>query len=204
MPKIEMVDQRSPQWIAMKRGVPSASQAHRLLTPAKRLTYARELLAEQLTDTMPEQFVTPQMQRGIDLEPTALDLYCLQRDVEVDQVGFVWSDDWPDRVGVSPDGLVDPDGLVEVKCPSSARHIEYLLDGAPAEYIAQMQMQMLVVDRPWCDFVSFDDRVDPMHALLIRRYERDPKMEQKLREGIEEVLGLLEQWRAELEKRRAA
>ena len=79
-----------------------------------------------------------------------------------------------EMAGASPDGLVGDDGLVEIKCPNTATHIETLLNQAvPAKYITQMQFQMACTGRKWCDFVSFDPRMPEKTRLFIKRVERD-------------------------------
>ena len=76
--------------------------------------------------------------------------------------------------GASPDGLVGDDGWLEIKCPNTATHIEYLLEGTvPGKYIAQMQWQMACTGRSWCDLVSFDPRLPAELSIHIRRLPRD-------------------------------
>ena len=79
--------------------------------------------------------------------------------------------------GASPDGLVDDDGLVEIKCPNTSTHIDTILaDAAPAKYVTQMQWQMACTGRKWCDFVSFDPRLPEQMQLFIKRVQRDEAM----------------------------
>jgi hypothetical protein len=98
----------------------------------------------------------------------------LKRGVFVDEVGFI---DHPtiDMSGASPDGLVDKNGLVEIKCPESKTHMEYLMSGKPpAKYIPQMMWQMSCTGREWCDFVSFDPRFPENLQILVVKVEYDP------------------------------
>jgi hypothetical protein len=100
--------------------------------------------------------------------------YELKRNVFVDEVGFI---DHPtiDMSGASPDGLVDKNGLVEIKCPESKTHMEYLLSGKPpAKYIPQMMWQMACTGREWCDFVSFDPRFPTNLQIFVIKVEYDP------------------------------
>jgi predicted phage-related endonuclease len=79
--------------------------------------------------------------------------------------------------GASPDGLVGDDGLIEIKCPLTATHIETLLGQAPpSRYLAQMQWQMAVSGRAWCDFVSYDPRLPHSMRLFVRRIGRDDRL----------------------------
>jgi predicted phage-related endonuclease len=102
------------------------------------------------------------------------------------------------ETGASPDGLVGDDGLVEIKNPQTATHLETLLSGAiPKKYALQMQHQMSCTGRQWCDFVSFDSRLPPHLQLWVKRVERDQKMIDKidgeLEKFISEMLGKIEQ-----------
>lgn len=90
---------------------------------------------------------------------------------DVDNVGFV-KHPTIKNLGASPDGLILSDGLVEFKCPESTTHIEYILDGVvPEEYKPQMLDQILVTNRDWCDFVSYDPRLDINNRIFIVRYK---------------------------------
>jgi hypothetical protein len=131
------------------------------------------------------------MQWGIDTEPFARAAYELQQDVMVETVGFATHPEIP-RFGCSPDGLVGEDGLVEIKCPNTATHIEYLLAGTvPAEYQAQMLVEMACTGRQWVDFVSYDPRLPAHLQLFVRRFLRDAariaEIESKVVQFLEEV-----------------
>jgi putative phage-type endonuclease len=186
------VDQRSPQWLALRRGAITASKADRLLTPAKVRELALELATERLVRELPEQPITAAMQRGLDLEDTARLRHAFELGAHVETVGFVWHADLEGWVGCSPDGLIGADGLVEIKCPSSKRHLETLTTRTPApEYLAQMQMQMWVCERAWCDFVTYDDRFEQADYLAIR-VPRDEDMITKLAAGATTCIELMQ------------
>ena len=186
----EHIEQRTPEWYAMRKGVITASQAHRLLTPAKQATYARDLLAERLSEAVEDGYTSPAMQWGVDTEPAAKVAYELATGREVRDAGFVWLDDRK-AVGCSPDGWVG-DGLIEIKCPNTSTHLGYCLDmKPPPEYMAQMQFQMLCTNREWCDWVSYDPRLT-VSDLLIIRIERDPVMFEKLLDGAAKVLATID------------
>ena len=113
------------------------------------------------------------MQHGTETEPLARAAYEALKDVLVDEVGFV---PHPSIImaGASPDGLVGTDGLLEIKCPNTATHIETLLSqGVPGKYNTQMQFQMACTGRKWCDFVSFDNRLPAELQLFVKRVPRD-------------------------------
>jgi hypothetical protein len=113
------------------------------------------------------------MQHGVDTEPQARMAYESANNVLVDELGFC---DHPSisNFGVSPDGLVGEDGLIEIKCPNSKTHIDTLLSKkAPSKYIPQMMAQMACTGRKWCDFVSFDPRLPEDLQLFVVRVDRD-------------------------------
>ena len=178
--------QRTKSWELARAGKITASNAERLLTPAKRKTYARDLLVEQLTD-QEDSFVSDCMQWGIDNEQNAVTWYEFETNNTVKHVGFVVSDRC-DKFGASPDGLIGDNGLIEVKCPSSKVHLDHLESGPPNKYVAQMQWQLFVTGRQWCDFVSYDPRFEEPLQGYIHRVVRDDKYIEKLVEGAMIVL----------------
>lgn len=191
--KVLNFEQRSPAWYAARIGRVSGSNADRLLTPAKRKTYAQELLAETLTGFSEEVYVNGAMLHGIECEAQALAWYSLEYDVEVETVGLcVCSVN--DRFIASPDGLIKHYGLVEVKCPSTKNFLAYREEGPPSQYLAQMQWQMFVCNRSWCDFVIFDPRLPFEYQGHVRRIERDNDMMSKLIHGAEEVLKYIDRF----------
>ena len=188
------VEQRSPAWLALRRGVISASQADRLQTPAKLKEYALELATERVVREVPPNIVNTAMQWGIDHEDEARLRYAFVREVDVYGIGFAWHDDHELWAGCSPDGLIGDEGLVEIKCPTSKRHFEYLTANAvPPAYVAQLDFQLWVTGRHWCDFVSYDPRFDEPHRLLVVRHYRD--MEQMMAIG-----QLVQRCREEIER----
>ena len=151
---------------------------------AKRKSYRMQLCAERLTNLMATHFVSLEMQRGIEMEATAIEMYQLATQSMVIPCGFVLHPEW-DFAGASPDGLVDADGLIEVKCPKSETLIEWRLTGqAPDEYLFQMQWQMACTGRKWCDFYGFDDRLPSPISHLIARIERDEAMISQISEAV--------------------
>jgi putative phage-type endonuclease len=137
--------------------------------------YRAQLVVERLTGCKEETYTNAAMQRGIDLEASARECYEFISGNTVEQIAFIDHPTIP-MSGASPDGLVGTDGLVEIKCPSTATHIEYLLGGIPpAQYLPQMLWQMACAgpDRKWCDFVSYDPRLPEEMQLFVARLHRD-------------------------------
>ena len=176
---IEMMDQGSDAWFAVRVGKVTASRVADILAKtqsgnaASRANYMAQLVCERLTGQKSEGFTNAALQHGIDTEPLARAAYEAVKDVLVDEVGFV-PHPTIQMAGASPDGLVGEDGLLEIKCPNTATHIETLLSQAvPSKYNTQMQFQMACTGREWCDFVSFDNRLPEELQLFVKRVPRD-------------------------------
>lgn len=156
--------QRSDEWLALRRGIVTASVVGRLVTAAK-LAVARNEAARNVVAAIVAERVTGQsdddgavswdMLRGREHEPYARESYAANH-AAVREMGFMARDDWGFTIGWSPDGLVGDDGCLEIKCPRAKRHLATVVaDEVPAEHTAQIQTALLVSGRAWCDFVSF-------------------------------------------------
>lgn len=155
--------QGTPEWFEARRGIPSASNFSRILTPktlkpaAAAEDYVHELVAESIRLDPPYFTERPQsraMQHGTDCEPEARRWLEMDLNLEVRQVGFCVTDDG--RFGCSPDGLIGDDSGVEIKCPQPKTHVSYLLNGVlPDEYRLQVAGAMLVTGRKSWLFVSY-------------------------------------------------
>lgn len=174
-----MMEQRSPEWFAARLGKVGASRIADLMARTKtgygasRANYMAELVCERLTGIKADGYTNAAMQWGIDHEADAKSAYCFMTDAVIEDCGFI---DHPAiaMAGCSPDGFLGADGLVEVKCPQTAAHLETLLTSAiDGKYQSQMQFQMAVTGRKYCDFVSFDPRLPPEMQLWIQRVNRD-------------------------------
>ena len=162
---------------------------------ASRANYAAQLIAERLTGVAAESYTNAAMQHGTDTEPEARSAYEFYHGVTVEQVAFVPHPSIADA-GCSPDGSVGGDGLVEIKCPQTATHLETLLgQSVPGKYEAQMQFQMACSDRSWCDFVSYDPRMPESMRLFVKRIHRD---EQRITELETEVAAFLSELSAKI------
>lgn len=155
---------------------------------ASRANLAARLVAERLTGTLTEGFTNDAMRWGTEKEPEARQVYQFVHSVEVKQIGLVLHPSI-DMTVASPDGLVGDDGLVEIKCPQTATHIETLLfREADSRYIKQMQWQMACTGRQWCDWVSYDPRMPGEMQLFVRRVSRDPAMIAELEKQVADFL----------------
>jgi len=175
-----MHDQGSAEWLLDRCGKVTASRIADLMAKRRdgqpssdRINYKAQLVAERLTGCVAPSFTNAAMIHGTETEPEARRAYEFFVDRDVQQVGFI-----PHPTiamsGASPDGLVGDDGLLELKCPNTATHIETLLTGRiPDKYFKQMQFQMACTEREWCDFASYDPRMPERMRLFVKRVNRD-------------------------------
>ena len=162
--------QGSDAWIEARLGVVTASKFSLVKNKKDgRGRYMRKLAAERLTGKQMVSYRDKNMQNGTDLEPAGRKYYGIIKGCDVTEVGFVLRDEW---VGCSPDGLVYEDGLIEIKCPTEGVFIDYRLSGTlPSCYKAQVQGQLWVTQRKWCDFVSYCPSMPKPYFCI--RVERD-------------------------------
>lgn len=190
------MEQGTKEWFAIRLGKVTASRVGEVCAKtrtgysAQRANYMLELLCERLTGNKEDKYVTAAMQRGIELEPFARVEYEIQSKNVVTKAGF-YNHPTIQASGASPDGLIGDDGLIEIKCPNSSTHVQFLQSGKPdKKYIMQMQWQMACTGRKWCDFVSYDDRFPDNLAYRCIRINRD---EEAIVEIEKEVLLFLDE-----------
>ena len=172
------MEQRTDDWFTARLGKVTASRISDVVAKTKsgvsasRGNYMAQLIVERMTNKPTESYSNSAMQWGTDTEPLARAAYEMATYTMVEEVGFVQHPD-DEMCGASPDGLVGEDGLIEIKCPNTATHIETLITGEiDNKYILQMQWQMACTGRQWCDFVSFDPRMPESLQLKIIRVDR--------------------------------
>ena len=198
--------QGTAAWLQERAGFVTASRLTDVMAKIKtgeaagRANYRAELVAQRLTGQVQEGFTNAAMAHGNEFEPFARAEYEILNSVMVEEVGFVKHPalDW---TGASPDGLIGDDGLIEIKCPNTATHIEYLLNGgAPAKYQMQMLWQMECTGRKWCDFASFDPRMPKELQLFVVRFERDEARIIEAKAEVAKFLGEVQQTVSALER----
>lgn len=181
--KIHIVEheQRSPAWFLARAGRLTGSRASDMLAKIKtgeaaaRRDYRLQLATERLTG-MPQEnsFVNAEMQRGIDLEPSAFAAYEAATGEMVRRTGFVCADEH--MVGCSLDGDISNfTGIIELKCPKSTTHVGYWKSGGlPPAHAAQVRHNLWVTGADYCDFASFDDRLPKeLQLFCVRVYAKD-------------------------------
>lgn len=193
------MEQRSDEWFAQRLGKVTASRVADVMaktksgTAASRKNYMMQLLCERLTGVKQEGFVSAEMQRGTDLEPIARSAYEVDSGLMVIETGLVLHPSI-DGFGASPDGLCGDDGLVEIKVPNTATHVDFIRSHEPdGRYQWQMLAQMACTGRSWCDFVSFDDRLPEALQYRCMRFHRDDKRIAEMEAEIKAFLAELDQ-----------
>ena len=200
--------QHSPEWYAARLGMLTASKITAAITKRKRgdgdLAARKRLkltlLAEMATDLTPDNYVSPAMEWGIENEPRARAEYEIRTGSSVEPVGLLLHPEYK-WAAASPDGYIAPNGLLEIKCPDTATHFEYLEGGVvPEEYRDQIDWQMACAgpEIEWTDFVSFDPRVkkDDLKIFIVRRQRDDQVIAEKEKLAVEfmdEMTQLFEQ-----------
>jgi putative phage-type endonuclease len=200
------VAQRSPEWIAARLGSLGASRLHEAIAKTKngyaasRANLMADLIIERLTGQPAPQYLNAAMQWGIDQEAAARAAYEFLTNSTVTECGLFAHPNIP-YTHASPDGLVGEEGLVEIKCPNTAQHIDTLLGSAiEHRYIVQMQWQMACTGRQWCDYVSFDPRLPmPLH-IHVQRIGRNDKIIEELEREVITFLAELDARLAKLQR----
>jgi len=200
-----MMEQRTDDWFAARLGKVTASRVADVIAKTKtgygagRANYMADLVVERLTGQKASSFSNAAMEWGTEQEPNAKAAYAAKTGILVEDVGFI---DHPTVAmsGASPDGFAE-DGLVEIKCPNTATHLEYIFDGKPPQkYVTQMQWQMACAGKPWCDFVSYDPRLPERLQLLVVRVPRDDDYIKMLEQEVTAFLRELDDKLNKLEK----
>lgn len=186
-------EQRSEEWYRVKLGVLSASEAATIAANGKGLeTLCLTKAVELATGKMSDSYTNADIERGIELENTARSLYEITTGRTVEQVGFIKI---APHIGCSPDGLVGLEGLTEYKCKNDTNHFKRIL-GYPIEkeYDMQMQMQMFITDRGWCDYVCYNKHYPIKSQLIITRVYRDEEKIKLIQKGLDRGVELIESY----------
>ena len=186
------MEQRSEEWFQARLGKVTASRVADVLAKIKsgesasRRNYKIQLVSERLTGEKQETYINQAMQDGIDREFYARERY-VQQFGEVEEVGFVKHPTL--EAGASPDGMVGEDGIIEIKCPMGSTHTETLMtQDVPSRYVPQIQFQLLVTGRKWCDFVSYNPMFPEHLQVFVKRVEADPVYQKELESEVKQFL----------------
>jgi predicted phage-related endonuclease len=178
-------EQGTSEWLYQRKGLCTGSRFKDVLDfqksgkeGAKRAAYRIELVIERLTGRPVEHFVSAEMLWGTEMEPMARMAYESHTGSMVAEAHFIAHPTIP-LCGGSVDGLVDEDGMIEIKCPKTSTHINTMLS-RECEHLPQIQGYMAITGRKWCDFISFDPRMPDALQLYVQRLYRDAEYIAKL------------------------
>jgi putative phage-type endonuclease len=193
------MEQRTEEWFQARLGKVTASAVADMMAKTKtgaasadRANLLARLLTERLTGEPTVGFTNAAMQWGVDTEDQARAAVAFEIGEAIEEVGFV---DHPEieGLGASPDGLIGTDGLVEIKCPNTATHIDTLLSQKVAKkYLLQMQTQLACTGRQWCLFASYDPRLPQHLQLWTTKVARDPVLIKEIETETKKFLAELE------------
>ena len=173
-----MIPQEAKGWVPARVGLLTGSVMGKAISKTKDGKWAAsrkdllfEKLAERLTGVAADHFVSPAMQWGLDNEAGAKALLEASQGIFVERAGFALHPKI-EYFGATPDGLIDHDGVLEIKCPTTKTHLTYLTNRkVPSEYIPQMLCEIACSQRKWALFASYDPRMPPKQQLFITRFE---------------------------------
>lgn len=156
------IAQGTQEWLDIRRGLLTASEMSRIITPKLKLAdnqdsraHVYAIAAQRITGHVEEGFISFKMMRGHEEETDARDLY-REHYAPVDICGFITNDKWGFTLGCSPDGLVGSIGMIEAKSRDPRFQIETTVKGEiPAEHIIQVQSELLISEREWCHYLSY-------------------------------------------------
>jgi hypothetical protein len=182
----DTLDQGSDEWLAARRGMLTASEAHNIVTPTgnvaandKLRAHVWEIAAQRISGHTEPSYVSDDMLRGWEDEIAARALYA-DNYAPVREVGFVVNGALGFEIGCSPDGLIGDDGMIEIKSRAQRFQVQTIMTGeVPPQYMPQIQFGLLVTGRKWCDYVSYCAGL-PMVAI---RVLPDDRWQEQLRKA---------------------
>jgi len=190
MVRYHNIEQGTPEWFELRKGKLTASNATAIgANGAGLITYCKEIVLE-LIGVEKEHYTNSDIERGNELESIARSSYEFQTGYEVEQVGFITNDLYK-NAGMSPDGLIGLDGGCEIKARNDIKHFSLILGETKEIPVNQIQMSLLISERKWWDFISFNPNFK--NPLFIKRIYPDLKYFKKLKSGIIKGNELIEQ-----------
>jgi len=195
---IDNCKQGTEEWHQLRLGRITSSRIAEVMALARnpddvsktRESYMLDLAIQRITGVIPQGPKSDAINHGHETENQARAMYELRTGYDVREVAFVTMGD---HIGVSPDGLVDTDGLLEIKCPNTKTQCSRYYNGIvlPEEYQWQVDSQLWVTNREWCDFVQFDSRIETQAGYMCNRIYRSEKiikcMEQEVNKFIDQL-----------------
>jgi len=149
------------------------------------------IACEIITGRAEETYTNAIMEAGIETEPEARKEYENQFGVDIKQVGFIIPDEnhvYHDWIGISPDGLTQDEGMIEIKCPLMKTHLGYIeANVLPSEHEKQIQGQLFVTGLKYCDFISYVNNMKPFIVRVKPDLKLFAEFETRLNKLITEV-----------------
>jgi len=191
-------EQQTPEWYAAKLGLFTGSDFHTFLgnSQTKEDMLWEKLSERRFDDTDVEQFFNQYTERGKVLEHEARRMYSFIKDIEVKECGLVEAtgefDGW---AACSPDGLVGDEGIIEIKCLVAKFFLQYTSKSSKKyeyikpEYKTQVQFNLMVTERKWCDFIYYH----PRGGLFVKRIDADPEYQDKIKTALRGCIKFLEE-----------
>lgn len=188
-----IVEQRSPEWYDLRKGKITSSEVYKLMGRDALTETAKTYLLEKVSELYggeSEPISAAALEWGTQLEPLAIDVYSEKKQIVVEKASFL---PYNDSYGGSPDGIVQPKGIIEVKCPHrSINHFKHRLINSPEKfkkvapnYYYQCISNMICANATWCDFISYDPRVDEEFQLYVFKLELDPGEKEAVLERVQ-------------------
>jgi len=192
------VVQGTPEWDALRLGCVTGSPIRKILgskTKSERKTYFDDLLAERVTgQSTPQKFYSDAMRRGSEFEECARALHGLKTGNVITEVGFISHNELAHAVGVSPDGLVNENGTIEIKTVKNSIQIATIRSGSiPSSHMPQIQCGLWVSGREYCDFISYAPDAGTNWEYWTTRVERDEELIWEISSRVYEFVKELDQ-----------
>jgi putative phage-type endonuclease len=208
-----IIEQRSEEWFKIRKGKITSSEIHKIMggkTINDLTETAKTYLLEKVSETYGGFAQLAQgvaLEWGTELESLAVEKYAERTGLQVDKASFIPVGDY---FGGSPDGLVPPEGIIEVKCPyNSSNHFKHGLIKTPEDfkkiapnYYYQCLSNMICAEAQWCDFISFDPRVDPEYEMFVFRFNRDEKEAEYVVEKVKVAANYIKELKEKIESTR--
>lgn len=207
---MQIVEQRSEAWFNIRKGKITSSEIHKIMGKDSLSETAKTYLLDKVSETLGGFAALasgPALEWGTELEETAIEIYSGVRNVAVEKASFIA---YNDHYGGSPDGLVAPDGILEVKCPyNSTNHFKHGLIKSDADfkkakpdYYYQCISNMVCANAQWCDFISFDPRVKPEYSMYVYRLHRNEEEVKTMLERVETAANYMGELKEKLKNKK--
>lgn len=170
MPRFYDIDQRTDEWFQLRAGKITGSQLSKIMSGTTTQGFKdiiNRLASERLHGKRLEEdsYISSDMQRGIDLEPVAIEVFERETLIKIEKGGF-W--EYSETIGDSPDGNFKG-GTLEVKCVKYNTIERYHLEQKiPSEYIYQCQHHLLCSGSDYGYFMAYNELYRP----FIFEYQR--------------------------------